>query len=431
MRVKFAHLSDVHLGAWRNDNLNQVGYKVFNKAIETFIEEKVDFVVISGDLYDISNPKVDVVDLATKNFKKLADHGIPIYGIMGSHDFSPSDKSMIRPLISAGLFQDVSKGKISDDGKKLLLEFVEDEKTNIKLTGLRARKRSLEIEDYHMLDLKSLEDEPGIKIFILHTMLSELKPKEYKDMQSAPKSLLPQNFEYYAGGHLHITMPKALREEGSLILNDKNKIVYPGCLFPTDFRELEKLQYGGFCIVSGELNERKLDLNVRYIPIKCIEVEKVLIDGNRKTIPSLKNLITKVLSSRDVKNKLVTVRIFGLLSEGKTYELKSNDIIQMLKDKGAYEGLINKSALSSTDYESVSVASGASNEDIEKTYIHEHAQKFTSNFISKDKMEEKIHQLLSILGVERESETKVMDYNDNLKQSFLNIFDIEDEEVEL
>jgi DNA repair exonuclease SbcCD nuclease subunit len=96
MRVKFAHLSDVHLGAWRNDNLNQVGYKVFTKAIETFIEEKVDFVVISGDLYDISNPKVDVVDLATKNFKKLADHGIPIYGIMGSHDFSPSDKSMIR-----------------------------------------------------------------------------------------------------------------------------------------------------------------------------------------------------------------------------------------------------------------------------------------------------------------------------------------------
>lgn len=426
MKVKFAHLSDIHLGAWRNENLNQIGYQAFEKAIDYLVEENMDFVIISGDLYDVSNPKVDIVDLATKNFKKLVDHNIPIYGIMGSHDFSPSAKSMIRPLISAGLFNDVSQGNLSEDGNILSLKFTEDEKTKIKLTGLRARKRSLEIEDYRKLDLKSLEDEKGIKIFLLHTMLSELKPKEYKDMESAPKSLLPKRFTYYAGGHLHMTMPKALREEGSLIINEKNDIVYPGCLFPTDFRELEQIQYGGFCIVTGEGTENNLELKVKYVPIKILDIEKIQIDCNKKTIHDIKNLINKVISKRDIQDKIVTVRIFGILSEGKPYELKSNEIIEILKDKGAFEVLINKSALTSMEYESVSVLTGASNEEIENTLIHEHAQKFSSNFIPKDKMEEKIHQLLNILGNERESGTKVIDYKNDLKKSFLSIFEIEE-----
>ncbi|KKL56216.1 hypothetical protein LCGC14_2247600, partial [marine sediment metagenome] len=138
MFVKFAHLADCHLGAWRNEILNQMGYDAFKQAINKILEEEVDFIIISGDLFDISNPKVDVVDLAVKELKKLQDKNIPVYGIMGSHDFSPSDNSMIRPLISAGLFIDVSKGEIVDE-KKLKLHFIQDSKTKIKLTGLRAR----------------------------------------------------------------------------------------------------------------------------------------------------------------------------------------------------------------------------------------------------------------------------------------------------
>ncbi len=430
MKVKFAHISDVHLGAWRNENLNKISYQTFNKAIDHFIEEKVDFVIISGDLYDVSNPKIDVVDLVTKRFKDLIDHEIPIYGIMGSHDFSPSDKSMIRPLISAGLFINVSSGELSKDDDKIHLKFVEDPKTKVKLTGLRARKRSLEIEDYHILDLKSLEDEVGNKIFIFHTMLSELKPKEYKDMVSAPKSLLPKNYVYYAGGHLHGTVPKELREVGALNINKRNNIIYPGCLFPTNFRELETLQFGGFCIITGEGKEGDLDLNVEYVPLKIMDVEKIHLDCNNKKIEEVKNLMTRELARRDVRDKIVTIRIYGVLSEGKTYEIKTNEIIQILKEKGAYEVLVNKSALTSKEYQSVSVVTGASNEKIETTLIHEHVQKSSLAFIPKNKLEDKINQLLPILGVQREPETNVMDYNDNLMQSFLSIFEIKDDEDE-
>ncbi len=426
MFVKFAHLSDCHLGAWRNEKLNQMGYEAFEQTINTILEEEVDFVIISGDLFDISNPKVDVVDLAVRELKKLQDKSIPVYGIMGSHDFSPSDNSMIRPLISAGLFIDLSKGEMTDD-KKLKLKFFQDPKTGIKLTGLRARKRSLEIEDYTRLLREDLEDETGIKIFVLHTMMSELKPIEFKEMESAPKSLLPQNFAYYAGGHLHKTVPEKLQEgDRTLVIDQNNNIIYPGSLYPTNFRELEKNQYGGFCIVSGDIHveSQSAELTIKFVPIKPKEIVTLVIDCNNKTAIESLELIAQKISALNVEGKIVTVRIIGSLTSGRAYEIKSSEIAEKLINKGALEALINKNALMSKEYAPVSIAVGKTNEEIEKALIHEHAEKTTMKKTSKKDMENKIHGILEVLGTDREEGTQVREYNEELLRQFLEIFDL-------
>ncbi len=429
MKIKFAHLADCHLGAWRNENLNQVGYTAFEKAIDIIIKEKVDFVIISGDLFDVSNPRVDVVDLSVRELKKLKDNGIPVYGIMGSHDFSPSNKSMMRPLITAGLFTDVSKGETMESGN-IKLFFFQDPKTKIKITGLRARKRSLEIEDYNKLDRKNLELEDGVKIFVLHTLMSELKPKEFKDMVSAPKSLLPQDFDYYAGGHLHKTVPERLRDtEASIKVDDKTKIVYPGSLTPVNFREIEQYQYGGFCIVSGEIDvtSHKSELNVKFIPLKVKEVIPLLVGCNNKSIIQVQELLKKKTENIDFNNSIVTIRIFGALSSGKTYKLQTNEIIQTIKRKGAYEVLLNKSALVSREYSPISVAVGKTNEEIEDTLIHQHAQKIKIKNVSKNDMENKIHNLLLVTGKERGEGAKVKEYNEDLLKNFKQIFQFEED----
>jgi exonuclease SbcD len=433
MIIKFAHLADCHLGAWRNENLNQIGYKAFEKAIDIIIEEKVDFVIISGDLYDVSNPTVEVVDLSVRELKRLKDKGIPTYGIMGSHDFSPSNKSMIRPLITAGLFIDVSKGVLNEDGK-LRLDFSQDPKTNIKLTGLRARKRSLEIEDYKNLDRESLEQEKGIKIFILHTMMNELKPKEFKDMESAPKSLLPKNFNYYAGGHLHKTIPEELREnEQPIKINITKNIIYPGSLYPTDFRELESNQYGGFCIISGDIDvsSQSSDLRAEFIPIKIKEVVPITIDCNNKSVRESIDYINKTLLKIDAQDKIVTIRIIGKLTSGKIYEIKSHEIRQQLIDNGAFEVFINKNALISREYAPISKAVGKTNEEIETTLIHEHVQKTNVKDITKSDMEKNINQIINVLGVERVEGEKVSEYNQDLLEKFVGIFNLHDEDEEI
>jgi len=430
MKIKFAHLADCHLGAWRSENLNQIGYNAFEKTIDKVITEKVDFVIISGDLYDVSNPKVDVVDLATKELKKLKDNNIPVYGIMGSHDFSPSDKSMMRPLITAGLFTNVSKGRKTEAGK-LELFFIEDPNTKIKITGLRARKRSLEIEDYNQLDRTSLENEKGVKIFVLHTLLDELKPIEFKDMESAPKSLLPQNFDYYAGGHLHKTIPEKLRESEKVFkIDEKTKIVYPGSLSPTNFRELEQYNFGGFYIISGDidLESGTSDLEIKFIPVKIKEVLSLFIDCNSKSILQVQENLEEIINKTDFTDKIITVRIFGSLKSGKPYELKSNEIVQKIKDKGAYEVLLNKTALISKEYASVSVSTGKTNEEIEETLIYEHAQQTNIKNISKKQMNNKIHEVLEAISIDREEGKKVNEYNEELLQKFCVILGLHEED---
>ncbi|MHA2246068.1 MAG: metallophosphoesterase family protein [Candidatus Hodarchaeales archaeon] len=433
MNVKFAHVSDCHLGAWRKETLNQIGYDAFNKMIDTIIEEKVNFVIISGDLYDTSNPKVDVIDLATKGFKRLYDAKIPVYGIMGSHDFSPSDRSMVRPLISAELFHNVSKPKwIEDVEYPLRLLFFQDEKTSIKLTGMRARKRSLELDDYQRLDRQALEEEDGEKIFLLHTMLSELKPKEYKEMESGPKSILPRDFLYYAGGHLHKTVPEQLRKGEKIVITKESdvqqKIVYPGVLYPVTFRELEQFLYGGFCIVEGDLSTK--EFIVHYKEMKIYEVIPVLIDANNKSVQKVRDMIGERLSTEEIENKVIMIRIAGELTTGKSYEINANEITQSLREKGAYEVLINKAQLTSREYEAIKVVAGATNEQIEERLITEHAQKSKLGNLTAKELEQNIHKLIEVLGRERKPDEAVKEYTVEMVDSFLDIMGIQAEEDE-
>ena len=430
MNVKFAHVSDCHLGGWRKESLNELVSDTFCQMIDKIIAEEVDFVIISGDLYDVSNPKVEVVDLATRELKRLYDSGIPVYGIMGSHDFSPSGKSMLRPLISAGLFRNVSQPiwvEVEDGGgaHPLRLEIFDEEKTKIKLVGMRARKKGLELEDYQKLDVTHLENETGTKIFLLHTMLNELKPKEYHHMESGPKSMLPRNFLYYAGGHIHKTLPESLRETPYIINPDfavEKKVIYPGCVSPTNFIELESHQYGGFCIVSGEVPEGKLE--VRYVKLPMKDVKRIFVDADNKSPTEVKDILDQEIARGSFDDTIVLVRIEGILSSGKAYEIQANEIVKRLKEKGAFEVLVNKTKLVSDVYEKISIDSGETNEQIEARLIHEHVQKSDVLDIPKDKLKHKIYQLLSTLGRDLKEGEKVKDYDKEMSDSFYSIMEL-------
>ena len=81
-------MADLHLGGWREDTLREIGIKSFEKAIDISIEEKVDFILISGDLFDSSNPTIDVMASAARKLYQLKEKNIEVYVIEGSHDFS-------------------------------------------------------------------------------------------------------------------------------------------------------------------------------------------------------------------------------------------------------------------------------------------------------------------------------------------------------
>src|SRR3989338_8580421 len=263
--MKFAHIADCHIGGWRDPKLSSLPEKAFRIAIDKCIEEKVDFILIAGDLFNTSIPGIDKIKTATQALKKLNDNDIPTYIIAGSHDFSPSGKTMLDVLEEAGLCINVVKGEVID--KSLKLNFTIDKKTGVKITGMLGLRNMLEKKYYERLIKDHLESEEGFKIFMFHTALTELKPKYMERMDSSPISLLPKNFDYYAGGHVHIIEHQSLP-------GYKN-VIYPGPLFPNSFSELQQLSNGGFYIYNnGVITRHEIKLN---------PVVNITIDCNRKS----------------------------------------------------------------------------------------------------------------------------------------------------
>ena len=206
--MKFAHMADCHIGSWRDPKLKDTSTHAFIKSIDKCIKEKVDFILIAGDLFNTSFPRLDNLKTVVSKFKKLKDLDIPVYIVPGSHDYSPSGKTILDVLEEAGMFINVFKGTVEDG--KLKLNFTVDKKTGVKITGMLGKRGTLERLYYEKLILNNLEDEKGYKIFIFHSGIDELKPKEMENIISQPLSLLPKGFDYYAGGHVHIVDDKQI-----------------------------------------------------------------------------------------------------------------------------------------------------------------------------------------------------------------------------
>ncbi|MGD8545028.1 MAG: exonuclease SbcCD subunit D [Candidatus Bathyarchaeota archaeon] len=357
---KFAHLADCHIGANREPVLQELELKAFKEAIDYCIEEKVDFVLIAGDLFHSNIPDMRVTNEAVRKMRELKEENIPIYVIYGSHDYSPNETSIIDILDSAGLITKIVKGKIVKN--KLKLEVFKDPKTDAKLVGISARKLGLEKSYFEILDREILEKETGFKIFAFHSAVSEVKPGFLTRMESMPASYLPKGFDYYAGGHVHQHM------EGEI--PEYKYIVYPGPLFAGYARDLEDTAKGeerGFYTVSFD---GKGVREVKFHRIKVCDSVYHEFDVSNKNSLQAKERIMEELDKLDVKGKVVVLRIAGELSGGKTSDISMSEIRTLLTDKGAVFVSINRYGLTSKEYAAIK-AVGEDVQTIERRLFQE------------------------------------------------------------
>lgn len=347
--------------------MRDLSTKAFLTAIDQCVENQVDFILFAGDIFNTSLPSLDTLKIVTKKIKELKDKNIPLYVIAGSHDFSPSGKTMIDVLENAGLLKNVCRGKIHPETKELHLQFYTDPKTGTKLTGILGRKGQLDKTYYQNLHLENLEQEPGYKIFMFHTTLSEMKPKHMEKIESQPASFLPKNFNYYAGGHIHHPTKIELEGYGTL--------TYPGALFPNNFSEVEKYGHGGYYLVTVEnnLQEKKYNQNVEWIPLKVMEHHALTISCNHKAPEVIMFELLTHFQNTALQDTLITIRLSGTLAKGKVSDINFNQVFAELYIKGAYFIMKNTSGLQSEEFEEIKIA--ASNPEImEEEIIKEHLQ---------------------------------------------------------
>lgn len=395
--MKFAHIADCHVGSWREPKMRDINYKSFSKAIDEIIVAKVDFLLVAGDLFNTSFPPIDALKLVIQKFKQLKNANIPIYYIAGSHDFSPSGKTMLDVIEEAELATDVMRGTVDEEGK-LHLKFTLDKKTGAKITGIIGKRGMLDKKYYESLYREELEKEEGFKIFMFHTTISELKPKHLEKMEGSPISFLPKNFDYYAGGHVHIV--KAIDIEGY-----KN-VVYPGPTYPNSFSEIEELNGGSYYIYdNGEM---------LFNQVKIIEDIKIELNCKNKSSEQVEEELSNLLNIKDVKDKVITIRLKGKLDHGKLTDINFKTLFNSLYAKGAYFIMKNTNAVRVEEFEEIKINTDSVDEIEEKIISENIGQINIGTDIEKEK--DLTKKLINALDSDKNEGEKNSDYEKRVKE---------------
>ena len=180
-KIRFAHLADLHLGAWREKKLTNLNFDTFKLAIDRVINEKVEFCLFAGDIFNNAMPPIDLVNRVVVELMRLKESKIPLYVIGGSHDYSNSGKSFLELLDSAGVLIDVAKPEYVDKDK-VNLTFTKDSSGTI-ISGILGRKKGLDKNIYKNLSENNLSKD-NFNLFMFHCTLDDFKPDFMKAVKS-------------------------------------------------------------------------------------------------------------------------------------------------------------------------------------------------------------------------------------------------------
>ncbi len=317
--MKFAHLADCHLDGWRQPELNALNMQSFQKTVSQCIKEKVEFILIAGDLFDSSYPSIDTLKEAFNEFRRLAEFKIPVFIIAGSHDYSISGKTFLEVLEKSGFCKNVANIEEKTDAIILLPTIYK----NVAIYGYPGKKSGLEIEEIEKI---KIQDSPGLfKILMLHTTIRSAvsNPK----IKAVDDSKLPI-VNYLALGHLHINFSK----DGK---------VYPGPIFPNNLSELEELQGGSFYIFeNGKIEKRKIKIK-----------EVLVINYETKDTFNATNDLLKILANEVLNDKILIIKLSGVIEQGKTSDIDFYKIESFAKKSGAWVVLKNTSGLQVSESE--------------------------------------------------------------------------------
>ena len=309
--MKFAHLADTHLG-YRQFGLYEREkdfYEVFEKIIDKIIEEKVDFVIHSGDLFDNSRPSPLALLTFQKCLIKLKNANIPVYAIAGNHD-SVLRKGAIPPQV---LFKKFGLKVISPINTNYMYK-------DVFIAGLPYYSSSQYKNLKNKLsDLSKKAANHEKSILVLHQGIDKYFNLQY-ELEIGD---VPDNFTYYAMGHLH-----------NFINDDfgEGKLVYPGSSEVWKTSELEDYRKNGKGFVIVDLDGKKPSIDRIKIDIPREFIERTLdYDNLASGIEAIKQTIKdfdkKPILNLTVNNVTSTSNAHEIITE------ELDDLALMIRPK--------------------------------------------------------------------------------------------------
>ena len=372
--MRFVHLADCHLGGWRYPELQQLNFESFKYALETSKKEKVDFILIAGDLFDSAYPPIETIKDAFNEFRKLKEANIPVFFIAGSHDYSISGKSFLDVLEKSGFAVNVYKSQ-ERDGSIILEPTIYK---NVAIYGFPGKKTGLEVYDIPKI---KLHEAPGLfRILMLHTTLKDALPT--LDIPSVDRKILPK-VDYIALGHLHL-------------IYEKENAVYGGPIYPNNASELENLQYGAFYIVDTNRSIKRHNIKLKDVLVLDLEITDSLTGTE---------IILEELKKHSLKDKILILKLKGVLERGRIVDVNFNKIEEFCLSQGVYCFMKNTTKLF---FPIVEMDVSPQTEDFEKEIVESFCAKNPHD------LNKHISILLSTLDLEKKEDESTRIFEERL-----------------
>ncbi len=248
--MKILHTSDLHIGKYIGTyDLKEDTEYVLNQVVDTAIKERVEVVLISGDVFDRPNPSEEAIKMYVSFLKELLDKNIKVIAISGNHD-SGIRLSAYKEILGKGYFVE---GEFNSPMRKVSLN---DEygpvnfymlpfftpfivKSNLKL------EKGLENYDLAMDEIIKREniDTSQRNIILAHQFVAGFKfggsEEDFSYSNGDEKNVAGvgiisldkfQNFDYVALGHIHKPQKisrETIRYSGSLLKYKTSEIDGP------------------------------------------------------------------------------------------------------------------------------------------------------------------------------------------------------------
>lgn len=248
--MKILHTSDLHIGKYIGTyDLKEDTEYVLNQVADTAIRERVEVVLISGDIFDRPNPSEEAIKMYVSFLKGLLDKNIKVIAISGNHD-SGIRLSGYKDILGKGYFVEgefnspMRKVSLSDEYGPVnfyMLPFFTPfiVKNNLKL------EKGLEKYDLAMDEIIKREniDTSQRNIILAHQFVAGFKfggsEEDFSYSNGDEKNVAGvgiisldkfQNFDYVALGHIHKPQKisrETIRYSGSLLKYKTSEIDGP------------------------------------------------------------------------------------------------------------------------------------------------------------------------------------------------------------
>jgi len=246
--MRILHTADTHIGA-RQYGLEERRTDfsgAFLKAIEIAVEERVDAVVHSGDLFDDRYPTAEDLHETLRTLFKLKEAGIPFLGVVGNHE-QRRGVQWLDLFAQLGLAVHLSA-------------------EHYKLKGLRFY--GMDYAGRRAVKLPKVEG----GVLVCHQLIEKVRP----DGELRLEDLLQTGAQYVLLGDYH--EHRVWREEGVLV-------TYPGSTERWSLDEREPRGVSLIDLETGRLDRRELPtrdflyINEDEDPLRSLDARRHQLEG--------------------------------------------------------------------------------------------------------------------------------------------------------